>query len=139
MGFIMVSPKPESKLYERMKAKACEEVGIDYKGVCIDEKEKAEESEIIALIDKMADDPVISGIIVQLPLPAHFDSEKVLSHIPAHKDVDGLDPYNIGALGMKGRNPYFVSCTPLACLELIVKALEEKYGTKVKGSCWEGA
>ena len=68
----------------------------------------------------MVEDPEISGIIVQLPLPKHIDAEKVLNHIPPEKDVDGLDPHNIGSLGMKDHHPQFISCTPLATLEIML-------------------
>ena len=65
-------------------------------------------------------DPKISGIMVQLPLPPHINEEKVLSFIPPSKDVDGLSPFNVGSLALKNHSPLFVSCTPLAVMELIL-------------------
>mmetsp|Transcript_17484 Transcript_17484/g.29433 ORF Transcript_17484/g.29433 Transcript_17484/m.29433 type:complete len:212 (+) Transcript_17484:416-1051(+) len=87
----------------------------------------------------MADDPTVSGIMVQLPLPAHINAERVLTYIPHDKDIDGMDPFNIGSLGMKDHTPKFVSCTPLACLELIVHSLNQKYKEEIKVSGEESA
>lgn len=72
------------------------------------------EQEIIKNILALNNDPKISGIMVQLPLPKHINEEKVLSFISPKKDVDGMSPYNIGCLALKHHNPYFISCTPLA-------------------------
>lgn len=58
--------------------------------------------------------------MVQLPLPPHIDEEKVLGFIPPSKDVDGLSPFNVGSLALKNHTPLFVSCTPLAVMELIL-------------------
>lgn len=55
---------------------------------------------------------VVTGILVQLPLPKHINEEKILSEISLEKDVDGFHPLNIGKLSMKGRDPLFVPCTP---------------------------
>ena len=82
--------------------------------------EATTEQEIIKHILELNKDPKISGIMVQLPLPKHINEEKVLSFIPPQKDVDGMSPYNIGSLALKNHSPYFISCTPLACQELIL-------------------
>lgn len=70
-------------------------------------------------------DESVSGILVQLPLPAHLDQERVINLIGPRKDVDGLHPYNVGSLALKRHAPYFVSCTPLAVLAI----LEEAFGS----------
>lgn len=109
----MVGEKSESSLYVKLKTKACDEIGIDHKGIKLEET--VTEQEIIDNIISMSKDPKISGIMVQLPLPKHINEQKVISYIPSEKDVDGMSPYNIGTLAMKHNTPYFVSCTPLAC------------------------
>jgi len=58
-----------------------------------------------------------------LPLPQHVSAEKVLNFIHPTKDVDGLHPFNIGAMALRKHNPYFVSCTPLGVIELIMRSL----------------
>ncbi|MER3458096.1 MAG: hypothetical protein C4309_05185, partial [Chloroflexota bacterium] len=60
--------------------------------------------------------------MVQLPLPPHLDEEEILGAIPLEKDVDGFHPWNIGRLGLKGRDPYFVPCTPLGILTMLQEA-----------------
>lgn len=69
--------------------------------------------------------------MVQLPLPRHINEQKVISFIPSEKDVDGMSPYNIGTLAMKYHTPYFVSCTPLACQELILSCTPSLLNKKV--------
>ena len=115
-----------------MKESACNDVGIEYRDVNIADDESLRQEDIIDQIKIMAGDPTVSGIIVQLPLPEHINSQTVLSHIPSEKDVDGIGPYNIGALGLKLHHPKFVSCTPMACLELIILGLMKKHGTVIK-------
>jgi 5,10-methylene-tetrahydrofolate dehydrogenase/methenyl tetrahydrofolate cyclohydrolase len=70
--------------------------------------------------------------MVQLPLPKHINEEKVLSFIPPQKDVDGMSPYNIGSLALKNHSPFFISCTPLACQELILSSISEKHNVLMK-------
>ena len=86
--------------------------------------EASTEQQIIQEVQKLSKDDKISGIIVQLPLPAHINESNILSLIPPEKDVDGLHPYNIGCLAMKHHQPYYYSCTPLACQELILSAYQ---------------
>ena len=81
LGYILVGNKPESALYVRLKTQACEEIGIDYKSIILEESEKVTEQEIIKNILALNNDPKISGIMVQLPLPKHINEEKVLSFI----------------------------------------------------------
>ena len=77
----------------------------------------------------MSEDPKLSGILVQLPMPAHINSENVLRHIPPEKDVDGLHPFNMGSLAMKNQSPYFICCTPLACQLSILHAIQKSSST----------
>lgn len=71
----------------------------------------------------LQNDPKVNGILVQLPLPKHLNEEKILNLISPSKDVDGLHPFNIGSLALNKHHPHFVSCTPLGCLELIIRNL----------------
>jgi methylenetetrahydrofolate dehydrogenase (NADP+)/methenyltetrahydrofolate cyclohydrolase len=75
------------------------------------------ESELLALIDSLNADPAVNGILVQLPLPPHIDSERVTESIDPHKDVDGFHPYNIGRLVLK--RPTLRPCTPYGCMTLL--------------------
>jgi 5,10-methylene-tetrahydrofolate dehydrogenase/methenyl tetrahydrofolate cyclohydrolase len=81
------------------------------------------------LVRGLADDPAVDGILVQLPLPVHLDSEAILALVPLAKDVDGFHPVNIGRLACKGKEPLFVPCTPAGCLRLL-----EESGTKLSGA-----
>jgi 5,10-methylene-tetrahydrofolate dehydrogenase/methenyl tetrahydrofolate cyclohydrolase len=75
------------------------------------------------------EDPKVHGILVQLPLPKHLDTEAILGAVPIEKDIDGFHPVNIGRLAMKNREPLFVPCTPAGVIELIDSA-----GTKIEGA-----
>ena len=68
-----------------------------------------------------------------------MDQEKVLQFIPPEKDIDGLHTHNIGSLAMKNHSPYFVSCTPLGCLTLILKALEDIHKNETNPDIWNPA
>ena len=81
------------------------------------------------LVRKLNADKEVNGILVQLPMPAHIDEERVLSLISIEKDVDGFSPLNIGRLAQKGRNPLFVPCTPYGCIYLL-----EQAGVKIEGA-----
>lgn len=67
-------------------------------------------------------DPAVHGVLVQLPLPAHVNEERVLSAISLEKDVDGFHPVNIGRLAMRGRDPLFVPCTPKGAVQLLERS-----------------
>ena len=121
LGYILVGSKPESELYVRLKKAACEKIGIQHKGIVL--PETVTEKTIIEEVNKLQDDPTVSGILVQLPLPPHINAQRVLNFISPLKDVDGLHPFNIGSLAMKNYTPHFISCTPLACVELILRQL----------------
>jgi 5,10-methylene-tetrahydrofolate dehydrogenase/methenyl tetrahydrofolate cyclohydrolase len=81
------------------------------------------------LVRRLNADPEVSGILVQLPMPAHIDEERVLSLINIEKDVDGFSPLNIGRLAQKGREPLFVPCTPYGCIYLL-----ERSGVQIEGA-----
>lgn len=84
--------------------------------------------DLLVEIEALNENPDVHGILVQLPLPAHIDEERILGSISVHKDVDGFHPVNIGRLAMKGRAPGFVPCTPRGCIELL-----ERSGIEIAG------
>ena len=79
-------------------------------------------------VRQLQQDPEVSGVLVQLPLPAHLDEERIINMIGPDKDVDGLHPFNTGSLALKRHAPYFVSCTPLG----VISILEDIYGSTDK-------
>ena len=115
LAVIVVGDNPASAVYVRNKAKACEEVGFH----SVLERYEAEMNEeaLLARIATLNADPAIHGILVQLPLPAHIASERVLEAIAPKKDVDGFHVANAGAL-MVGA-PEFKPCTPYGCMKLL--------------------
>ena len=115
LAVIVVGDNPASAVYVRNKVKACEEVGFH----SVLERYEAEMNEeaLLARIATLNADPAIPGILVQLPLPAHIASERVLEAIAPKKDVDGFHVANAGAL-MVGA-PEFKPCTPYGCMKLL--------------------
>lgn len=115
LAVILIGNDPASKVYVGSKRRSCEEIGI--KSIAYDMPESISQDELLALIDKLNHDPEIDGILVQLPLPAHIDSETVIERIAPHKDVDGFHPYNIGRLAQ--RMPVLRPCTPKGVITLL--------------------
>lgn len=115
LAVVLVGEDPASAVYVRNKGKATVEAGM----LSFEHKLPAEISEgkLIDLIEELNTDPAVDGILVQLPLPDHIDSDQVLLAIDPDKDVDGFHPINVGRLatGLDG----FVPCTPLGCLKLL--------------------
>ncbi len=79
-------------------------------------------SKVLAVVARYNADPAVHGVLVQLPLPAHVNEERVLSAISLEKDVDGFHPINIGRLAMRGRDPLFVPCTPKGAIQLLERS-----------------
>lgn len=113
---VLVGDDPASAVYVRNKTKACEEAGIGSDTQRL--PASVGEGEVVALVDKLARDRGVHGILVQLPLPKHIDEERVLLRVPPEKDVDGFHPDNYGRL-LAGK-PRFVPCTPAGIVELLV-------------------
>lgn len=118
LAVVLVGNDPASAIYVRNKIKACEEVGIRSLSYIL--PEYASEEEVKELVFSLANDPAVTGILVQLPLPKHLDSEEILKLIPAEKDVDGFSAENIGKLAMGQKS--LVACTPNG----VMKMFEEK-------------
>lgn len=114
LAVVLVGENPASKVYVANKAKQTKEVGM----LSVEHKlpETTSEADLLALVESLNKDPKIHGILVQLPLPAHINSEKVLESINPDKDVDGFHAMNAGrlAIGMNG----LVPCTPLGSVHL---------------------
>jgi methylenetetrahydrofolate dehydrogenase (NADP+)/methenyltetrahydrofolate cyclohydrolase len=115
LAVIVVGDNPASAVYVRNKVKACEEVG--FHSVLERYEAEMDEEALLARIAILNADPAIHGILVQLPLPAHIASERVLEAIAPQKDVDGFHVANAGAL-MVGA-PEFKPCTPYGCMKLL--------------------
>lgn len=124
LATVIVGEDPASQMYVRMKHKACDEVGIRSIGVVLAEDVTTED--VIAHIASLNEDASVDGILVQLPLPTHIDTEAVIDAVSPKKDVDGFHPQNIGAL-FSGR-PAFVPCTPGGIMTLL-----EEYQIEPKG------
>jgi 5,10-methylene-tetrahydrofolate dehydrogenase/methenyl tetrahydrofolate cyclohydrolase len=125
LATVLVGDNPASHVYVRSKQKACQEVGIESFGY--DLPAATPQAEVEALVRTLNADPKVNGILVQLPLPAGMDEEKVLNAVSIEKDVDGFHPLNIGRLAQKGREPLFIPCTPagvMYMLQTVVPNLE---------------
>ncbi len=127
LAAILVGENPASQTYVRMKRKACAEVGIE--SFCYELPAHIAQAELEALIETLNARADVHGILVQLPLPAHLDEQRILSLISTAKDVDGFHPLNIGRLAMKGREPDFVPATPAGILRLL-----DVYGAPFAGA-----
>lgn len=114
LAVVLVGEDPASQVYVRNKIKACEEVGIKSYAYYLD-KDTAQ-ARVEELIRSLSVDNKINGILVQLPLPAHLDSKKILELIPHAKDVDGFSAENMGRLSMN--EPCLVACTPNGVMKM---------------------
>ncbi len=124
LAVVLVGEDPASAVYVRNKKRACETTGFESRSYEL--PADTAEDELLALIDEMNADEGIDGILVQLPLPKHINSQMVLERIVPHKDVDGFHPYNIGRLVVK--MPLMRPCTPKGVMTLL-----DAYGIDVVG------
>ncbi len=117
LAVILVGNDPASEVYVRNKGRACEKAGIH--SVTRKLPETISEAELLAEIDALNNDNNFHGILVQLPLPAHIDAQKVIEAVSPEKDVDCFHPFNVGKLviGM----PLFAPCTPAGIIELLAR------------------
>ena len=125
LAVVLVGDDPASAVYVRNKTKAARESNVDVH----DHKLPAttSQAELMALVDTLNRDPVVDGILVQLPLPKGLDEQAVIRAIDPAKDVDGLHPINLGYLA--GGKPGFVPCTPKGCMRLL-----KEIGAQVAGA-----
>ncbi len=129
LATVLVGDNPASQVYVRNKQKACAEAGIRSFGHTL--PADASQEEVEALVRQLNADSEVNGILVQLPLPAHLNEERVLSAIDLAKDVDGFHPLNIGRLAQKGREPLFIPCTPAGVMVLLERAGAQLAGANV--------
>lgn len=124
LAVILVGENPASQVYVRNKVKACEDTGMH--SVLERWPATLSEAELLARVDALNHDATVHGILVQLPLPAHIDAQKVIEAISPAKDVDGFHIASAGAL-MTGM-PGFWPCTPYGCMKML-----ESIGCELKG------
>uniref|UniRef100_A0A7C3UZR4 Bifunctional protein FolD n=1 Tax=Desulfobacca acetoxidans TaxID=60893 RepID=A0A7C3UZR4_9BACT len=124
---ILVGEDPGSVSYVTAKQKTAHELG--FYSVQDNQSADISEAELLALIDKYNKDPKLHGILVQLPLPKHIDSNKILLAIDPNKDVDAFHPANVGRILIG--NYVFLPCTPAGCQELIVRGYGDPKGKEV--------
>jgi methylenetetrahydrofolate dehydrogenase (NADP+)/methenyltetrahydrofolate cyclohydrolase len=115
LAVVLVGEDPASQVYVRSKGKQTVEVGME--SFEFKRDDDITEKELLALIDQLNNDPKVHGILVQLPLPAHLDSDLVINSIDPAKDVDGFHISNVGLLGTGQKS--MVPCTPLGCLMML--------------------
>ncbi len=116
LAVILVGTNPASQIYVRNKKKTAEKLGIN--SISIEYPADISENELIAKIEELNNDKNVTAILVQLPLPAHINKNRVIDAILPQKDVDGLTPYNLGKL-FSGEKPYVYPCTPKGILLLL--------------------
>ena len=116
LSIILVGSREDSLIYVNIKKKKCLELGIqcDIHNYGYDVLDIT----IINRINELNNDLSVKGIMVQLPIPKTLDKNKIINCIDPKKDVDGLNPYNLGKI-MNNEKPYFYPCTPLACIKLL--------------------
>lgn len=124
LAVIQVGNDPASTVYVGNKKKACEYTGI--RSLAYEIPEETTEEELLKLVNSLNERDDVDGILVQLPLPAHIDEDKVIRAISPAKDVDGFHPVSVGTLstGQDG----FVSCTPAGIIELL-----KRYNIEIDG------
>ena len=117
LAVVLVGSDPASCIYVRNKIKACNELGIQ--SFSYDLLETATQAEVEELLDKLAQDDSVNGILLQLPLPKHLNAEAASLHIPFEKDVDGFSAQNLGLLLQN--KAQVAACTPLGIMKLLEK------------------
>ncbi|MGX2970334.1 bifunctional methylenetetrahydrofolate dehydrogenase/methenyltetrahydrofolate cyclohydrolase FolD [Ursidibacter sp. B-7004-1] len=124
LAVILVGSDAASQVYVGSKRKSCAEIGIQSQSY--DLPLETTEQALLDLIDELNKDESVDGILVQLPLPKHIDSTKVIEAIQPDKDVDGFHPYNVGRLCQ--RIPTLRACTPYGVMKLLENTQVDLYG-----------
>ncbi len=127
LAVVLVGDDPASRSYVKSKQKRCEELGFVHFQYSL--SEDSLESDVIALIERLNADESVDGILVQLPLPEHISSARVIDSISPEKDVDGFSALSMGNLVL-GR-PSFIPCTPLGILEILKNWNIETKGKRI--------
>ena len=124
LAVILVGNDNASKVYVKNKSKACEDVGIEYEEILLDESTTMDK--LLKIIDKLNERSDINGILLQSPIPKGLDIQKAFNRIKEEKDVDGFNPINSGKLST-GQD-CFIPCTPLGIIKML-----EKYNIEIAG------
>lgn len=127
LATVLMSDDGASETYVSMKQRACEEIGIE--GSHYDINPNVPDEVLFDCIEELNEDPSVHGILVQMPVPDHIDSQAVLKHIDPMKDVDGFHPENVGRL--VAGEPRFVPCTPHGVQKLLEATDVDPDGTDV--------
>ena len=124
LAAVVVGDDAASHVYVRTKRRTTEAAGM--RSFAHDLPSTVSQAELLALIERLNADPAVSGILVQLPLPAQIDAARVVESIDPTKDVDGFHPYNVGRLVQK--TPTLRPCTPYGCMQLLAETGESLVG-----------
>ena len=116
LAVVLVGEDPASTVYVRAKGKACDEARMHSSTIQL--PASTSQAELENVVSVLNDDPMIHGILVQMPLPSHLDADAVIRTIDPRKDVDGFHPVNVGKL-LVGETDGFVPCTPAGIVELL--------------------
>ena len=125
LAAVLVGENPASATYVRMKGKACDEAGLYHE--TFNQPKEMSEADLLALVDRLNADPKIHGILVQLPLPKHINTGRVLLRIDPRKDVDGFHPTNVGKVS-SGDSSGFRPATPYGVQQLLLRSGVETTG-----------
>lgn len=128
LAIILVGNDEPSLIYVRNKQKAAAKIGLLSQLYHLDEN--TSETELLKIIQQLNEDNTVNGIIVQLPLPKHLNTNRIINAISPLKDVDGFHPYNTGLL-QNNEKPYFIAATPLGIMKLIKTIVPELTGKNV--------
>lgn len=116
LAVVAVGNNPASEVYIRQKERACREVGVSHNIIHL--HADATQNMLDDTLDRLAQDPSISGILLQLPLPSHLNEQEAILHIPPHKDVDGFTAENVGKL-WSGSGETIIPCTPAGIMYML--------------------
>ena len=125
LAVVIVGENPASQVYVKAKGKACEEAGMHSETIRL--PENVSEDELLRTVERLNDDPKIHGFLVQLPLPKHINSERVLNAVNPAKDVDGFHPVNVGKLSI-GDPTALKPATPYGVQQMLIRSGIETRG-----------
>jgi methylenetetrahydrofolate dehydrogenase (NADP+)/methenyltetrahydrofolate cyclohydrolase len=128
LAVVLMGDNPASQLYVRSKGKACEEAGMHSETIRL--PATASEAELLHVVDRLNTDPAIHGFLIQLPLPKHISSDRVLLAIDPAKDVDGFHPVNVGKVVI-GDPTGFKPATPFGVQQMLIRSGIETKGANV--------
>jgi methylenetetrahydrofolate dehydrogenase (NADP+)/methenyltetrahydrofolate cyclohydrolase len=127
LAVVLVGEDPASTVYVRSKGKACDEAGMH--SVTVQLPASTSQSELLNVVNVLNHDPLVHGILVQMPLPKHLDADTVIRAIDPRKDVDGFHPVNVGKL-LIGERDGFVPCTPAGIQEMLKRSKVQTKGAE---------